>query len=111
MVQVTTASNHTLAVTPDHYLPLSGGGHKSAGLLTFGDELFVQSVEGLAPSPITSVDMVEEQGLFNPYTTTGDLVVDGVLASCHSSWFLEDHLSEEYIVPAYQVIFAPLVLL
>lgn len=30
-----------------------------------------------------------KQGLFNPYTLGGDIVVNGALASAHSSWFLD----------------------
>jgi len=108
MVQFTMASNHTLTVTPDHYLPLSDGVHRSAGRIATGDELLVQVGSDLVPSAITSVDSVEEQGLFNPYTIAGDLVVDGVLASCHSSWFLEGVVPEAYIVPAYEATLAPL---
>jgi len=107
MVQVTLASNHTLAVTPDHYLPLPGGLYKSAGRLEVGDELFVQTSVGFSPTPITALGMANEVGLFNPYTTTGDVVVDGVLASCHSSWFLEGVASESSTVRIYQQLLAP----
>jgi len=111
MVQVRLASNHTLAVTPDHYLPLQGGLYKSAGRLAIGDELFVQTGEGFVPTPITALDMASEVGLFNPYTTTGDVVVDGVLASCHSSWFLEGLVSESSTVTIYQQLLTPVRLL
>lgn len=109
MVRLVTASNHTLTITPDHYLPLGSGAHRSAARVVPGDRLLVQGGDGLLPSEVTSVGLVEEQGLFNPYTVAGDLVVDGVLASCHSSWFLEGFLSEDRIVPAYEAAFAPLI--
>lgn len=32
---------------------------------------------------------ITKRGLFNPYTTGGDIVVNGALASAHSSWFLD----------------------
>jgi hypothetical protein len=109
MVQVTTLSNHSLVLTPDHYLPLPGGHYRSAGQLAVGDELLVQAADDtFAPSPISSLELLWEQGLFNPLTTQGDLVVNGVLASCHSSWFLEGYLPESYIVPLYQAVLMPL---
>ena len=33
--------------------------------------------------------MVPKQGLFNPYTLSGNIVVNGVAASAHSSWILK----------------------
>merc|ERR1719458_1308628 len=50
-------------------------------------------------------------GLYNPYLVSGDLFVDGVLASSHSSWFLEPYLEAATIVPTCQALFAPLALL
>jgi hypothetical protein len=112
MVRLVTDSNHTLTLTRDHYLPLAGGGHASAGRISVGDELLVQHGDGFVPSAVTSLDAVWEEGLWNPYTVTGDLVVGGVLASSHSSWFLEGTgMPESRIVQAYQVLLAPLGLL
>mmetsp|Transcript_4319 Transcript_4319/g.12231 ORF Transcript_4319/g.12231 Transcript_4319/m.12231 type:complete len:362 (-) Transcript_4319:370-1455(-) len=112
MVRLVTGSNHTLTLTADHYLPLAGGGHASAGRISVGDELLVQHGDGFVPSAVVSLDSVWEEGLWNPYTTTGDLVVGGVLASSHSSWFLEGAgLPQSHIVRAYQALLAPLGLL
>jgi len=112
MVRLVTGSNHTLTLTPDHYLPLAGGGHASAGRVSVGDELLVQHGDGFVPSAVTSLGAVWEEGLWNPYTTAGDLVVGGVLASSHSSWFLEGTgLPERHIVRAYQALLAPVGLL
>lgn len=33
--------------------------------------------------------MVVRRGLFNPFTMSGDIVVNGVLASAHSDWLLD----------------------
>ena len=51
------------------------------------------------------------RGLYNPYTTSGDIIVDGVHASVHSSWFLEGVLSTHRIAPTYQMLLGPLRLL
>ncbi|KAK9829524.1 hypothetical protein WJX72_006318 [[Myrmecia] bisecta] len=61
---------------------------------------------------VTDVEVVMGLGLFNPFTTGGFLVVDGVLVSAHSAWFLDatfNHLgiSPSYLPAIYQVIMAP----
>lgn len=115
MVKLVTASNHTLTLTPNHYLPLASGTYVSAGRVSLGDELLVQSdgcavpMGCLTPSTVVAVSRVEESGLWNPFTTTGDLVVNGVLASSHSDWFLEGspRLTEDSIVRVYQAVLSP----
>ena len=56
---------------------------------------------------------VTSQGLFNPYTRSGRIVVDGILASCHSSSMLDDLFYQLGIPIAtgYQITFAPIRLL
>lgn len=59
---------------------------------------------------IVGMSIVEEKGLYNPYTLTGTIVVNGVIASAHSDWILD------YVVPSawtrwlpsiYQALFFP----
>mgnify|MGYP003312984875 CR=1 FL=1 len=38
---------------------------------------------------VANATNVVAEGLYNPYTLSGTIVVDGVLASCHSSWILD----------------------
>jgi hypothetical protein len=50
-------------------------------------------------------------GLYNPFTLSGDLVVNGVLASAHSDWFLDRVMPQSYVssIPAiYQAAMAPM---
>ena len=51
-------------------------------------------------------------GLYNPYTPSGFIVVDGILMSCHSEWILDPLLSgtrlAPYIQEIYQLVFWPL---
>lgn len=69
----------------------------------------MQAADGLENSKIISVSSTEAVGLYNPYTTAGDLVVNGILASSHSSWFLEGTgLSDSSIVATYGALFKPL---
>ena len=52
--------------------------------------------------------MVPKQGLFNPYMLSGNIVVNGVAASAHSSWVLDHFVPEaltKYLPATYQSIF------
>ena len=35
------------------------------------------------------MERTTQHGLYNPFTIGGDIVVNGVLASSHSDWFLD----------------------
>lgn len=59
---------------------------------------------------VAEVGLAPAAGLYNPYTLAGTIVVDGMQASCHSSWVL-DGLFRALGVPlpaGYQAAFAPL---
>lgn len=62
-------------------------------------------------SAIVAVARVVRAGAYNPYTPSGALVVNGVLASCHSAWLLEG--LAPWLLPArhapalYQAVLAP----
>lgn len=112
MLQINTFSNHSITATFDHYFPLVSGKEAQAQHLSLGDELWVSHHGTLVPSQIVEIRQVTARGLFNPYTTIGDLVVNGVLASSHSSWFLQDMgFSDSFTVAVYKSVFLPLSLL
>ena len=46
-----------------------------------------------------------EVGLYNPYTLSGTIVVDGVVASCHSSWILDGLAPPRVLAKVYQRLF------
>lgn len=75
-----------------------------------GDAMWVSGPSGVELKIVGSVDTREFSGVFNPYTTSGTIVVDGVVASCHSSWILDD-LTPQKLLPwlptAYQALFLP----
>jgi len=51
-------------------------------------------------------------GVYNPYTPSGKLVVNDVQMSCHSDWILDPWLAgtrfEQWIPDLYQAMFWPL---
>ena len=56
-------------------------------------------------SPVKSTSVSLKSGLFNPYTHSGSIVVDGVVASCHSSWILDGVLAPRIAAEVYQRLF------
>ena len=109
-LSITASNNQTIRLTPDHYIfvvrnetmleiPSQG--------VEIGDGLVVGKASIL---PVVAISLVKSQGLYNPYTMTGRIVVDGVLASCHSSAML-DGLFHKLGIPlstGYQVAFEPI---
>jgi hypothetical protein len=121
------AGGASLTLTPDHFVPLLKGGAgwrghvmARAGDVAPGDSLLVHSEgeaeggggAGPVAAVVVAVEVVLERGLYNPYTLGGLIVVDGVVASAHSSWVLDaafDALGQTRHLPAaYQLLFAPL---
>ena len=54
---------------------------------------------------VVSVTTSTKRGLYNPYTLSGSIVVDGVVASCHSSWILDGVLPPRVAAEVYQRLF------
>lgn len=51
-----------------------------------------------------------ETGIYNPYTLSGAIVVNGAVASAHSDWILDDVVPEswtQYLPYVYQAFFLP----
>ena len=94
-VSVATAGGRLLRLSPDHYLPVSAAAegwhaHKAipASQVSAGMQLWVASHDApgsMRPDTVTNVTVSSARGLFNPYTLGGYIVVDGVVASAHSS--------------------------
>jgi hypothetical protein len=135
-VKATLANGKVLTLTPDHFVPavplgkavlfkntvMVRGKDLAVGMHVFGTE-----AEGVtAASMVQQVAVSAEQGLYNPYTMGGMIVVDEVVASAHSSWLFDsvmdasarsswlfdsvmDGLGLTHKIPAlYQAMFAPI---
>jgi len=118
------AAAPALELTPDHFVPVITDGAASdllrSARMTYardvraGDKLLIAAAGGerLRVASVAGVSYVRRAGLFNPYTLGGTIVVDGVLASAHSSWLVDGvaaALGLTHRLPAgFQLAFAPL---
>lgn len=116
-LQIHTDNNATLRLTRDHQIPFTSQVDKAtnygpAAGVKVGDYVSVVSDGSTAVSlsKVTAVEEIFAQGYFNPYTMGGNIVVDGVVASCHSSFVLDKLFNRVGIsIPAgYQAVFGPL---
>lgn len=116
-LQIHTDNNATLRLTRDHQIPFASQVDKAtkygpAAGVKVGDYVSVVSDGSTAVSlsKVTAVEEIFAQGYFNPYTMGGNIVVDGVVASCHSSFVLDELFNRVGIsIPAgYQAVFGPL---
>lgn len=121
-VKATLANGKILTLSPDHFVPAIPMGKAvmfKNTVMVRGKDLRVgmhvfaaDSTDVTAASMVEDVSVAEKQGLFNPYTMGGMIVVDGVVASAHSSWLFDslmDGLGLTHKIPAlYQALFAPI---
>jgi len=115
-IRVTLDSNHTLELSPDHYLPIrtaSAPGRVEHMLAKDAEAgMALRLANDAADGGVAAISKVERVvllGAYNPYTPSGELIVNGVVASCHSSWFLEGGYVSPSLVPSvYQALLAPL---
>lgn len=116
---ITTASNHSITLSPEHLLPIGEcqtvSGQPVMDFITVisslsqfakraqvGKCLFVTGVNGaVEKSQITEVRQERLQGIFAPVTKSGDILVNDVFASCYSGG-LESHMVQRSI---YHLIF------
>lgn len=103
-----------LELTSGHFVPVASATStrrmKRAQDVRVGDTMY-QAVGGrLQPEAVTRVAFVERRGLYNPFTLGGDIVVNGVLTSVHSEWFLDATVPDAWAhhLPAvYQALMTP----
>jgi hypothetical protein len=113
-VRLETAGGAALRLTSDHHLFVIRGGERRgvpASQALVGDLVHVEGRLGASQlEAIVAKSLVAGTGLFNPYTLSGSIVVDGVAASCHSSSALDGvfRLMGVSVPDGYQAVFAPL---
>lgn len=72
-----------------------------------GDDILFES----SLNVVTSISQIEKQGLYNPFTLGGTIIVNGVVASTHSDWFLDDFFEAldlvHWLPAVYQMVLLP----
>ena len=124
-VGLITANQVKLLLTPDHFVPivsqsLSPSCYDSprlscavtvpASWVKVGDIAFVVADNEMTPKIVTEATSEYLLGRYNPYTLGGKIVVDGVLASAHSAWFLDSITPvglKKHLPKIYQAILTP----
>ncbi|KIZ04059.1 hypothetical protein MNEG_3903 [Monoraphidium neglectum] len=126
-VRLELSSGAALELTPDHFVPVLPGAGAAAGAAALaaarmtharhvrpGDRVLALAPGGAAleEATVSRAAAVAREGLFNPYTLGGSIVVDGVLASAHSGWLVDGAFAAagaSHLMPAFfQALFAPL---
>ena len=116
-VEISTKTGHKLQISPKHFILVS------PNCDTVAEHMYASSVhagmcvhvmvggDALDLARVVDIKLVRSQGLYNPFTMDGDILVDGVLASAHSEWFLDStarHLGMTSLLPSvYQATLAP----
>lgn len=103
-VRITTNNGTSLRISREHFI-LSNGRYVYAKDVKKGDRLAYGETA-------VRIETEKAKGLWNPFTIAGTIVVDGILASCHSDWFLEElptwmRPSTAIIPSIYQTAMAP----
>lgn len=112
--QLHLSSGKNISLTPTHFIhtaksasvSFSKSELKHARLVKVGD--WVWDTDGITQVLNTTAQTM--QGMYNPYTLSGTIVVDGVVASSHSHWILDDYVPDSalhYLPMLYQAAFFP----
>lgn len=81
-IKLDTASGHSITLTPSHYIYINDNELVKASVVRKDDML---SVVDMGLSKVIDISKVNKQGLFNPQTLQGDVVVNGIKASTYTS--------------------------
>lgn len=117
---VSSGEQRRLELSLSHFLPMcprhgqqcawSHRKHAYARTVKQGDYLWMAGYGQISELvKVSNISVVKASGLYNPYTLGGSIVVDGVVASAHSNWFLDSLLvgHEEKLPSIYQAILSP----
>lgn len=119
-VTILTETGDSLSLSSGHFMPISTAESIDdadwqqqtivrARDVDKGMVVWVLSEDGesLKPARVQTVYRKYKQGLFNPFTRNGFVLVNGVAASEYSEWFLEDVVPDRYIPSIYHAIQSP----
>jgi len=86
-----TNSGRSLTLTPNHLIykvPCEGEVNRIAvvaGAVLIDDCVLINREGSVRPDRVVSIETSLKTGIFSPITAEGNIVVDGVLASCYSN--------------------------
>uniref|UniRef100_A0A914WP11 Hint domain-containing protein n=1 Tax=Plectus sambesii TaxID=2011161 RepID=A0A914WP11_9BILA len=86
-LRIETSDGSVIKLTKQHIIFVIKGNKEkflAAQDVKVGDQLLQRDGKAFSPILVTNLTMVEEIGAFAPMTSNGLLVVNGMLASCHS---------------------------
>lgn len=109
-INLHTSSGHTLSATPGHYIwasPSAADDHslsfaqaslRTAAEVTFGEYVWVAAAKGqyLEAVQILSITKSWQQGIYNPHTPSGSILVNGVGASTMTD-FLPPSMAYQHV--------------
>jgi len=95
-VSITTQGGHTLMLTSNHYLYINNR-MAVASMVKVGDTLTTPGSTDKYDK-VVSVRNVWADGLYNPHTLQGDIVVNGVLTSTYTS-AIEPNIAHAALLP------------
>jgi len=90
-VTMATASGRSLTLTPNHLIyKMSCNGEPnrmtvSAGDIEVGNCVLAEKDGMMVPDEVLSIEKSTKTGIYSPLTADGNIVVDGILASCYSN--------------------------
>jgi len=107
--QLHLSSGKTISLSATHFIhtaeswktPFAESELKYGRDVVVGDWLWEADVM----SQVTHRSVKTMAGLYNPYTQSGNIIVDGVVASSHSEWFLDSQMPAsmiQYLPAMYQ---------
>lgn len=83
-IKLTTVDGAVITLSPTHYIHVGHHGRLvPAANVRLGDELLLASTRRV--SPVVQKEVVRAQGLYNPQTVDGDIVVDNVISSTYTT--------------------------
>ena len=103
----------SLDISRHHFVYVRRGQEQTTAMrakdVRVGDLLQINDDDVVRDAWVVAIESVTRQGLWNPYTLSGRIVVDDVAVSAHSEWLLDpilDYLAGTHLLPAvYQVTF------
>jgi GTP-binding protein EngB required for normal cell division len=122
-VNLRTNLNQTLRLSSTHFAKICVHECTSQGIqsnaiqlkslyatdVKIGDLMLSVVNQQLIISSVEDIWLTQEQGLYNPYIRSHDLIVNGIVVSPHSEWILDQFpiIPRDFIPSLYEAIFFP----